>query len=279
MRVVRWSSSTDARRNRLPFERQVQLTPPQVLVPWATGLVTISLVVRRWKVVRQGYHRLLDASAAGIGLLGAYGLYSMTAGARTRRSATLTALVGMIVLIAALIVAFSLSLRRKRDVSPATVASEWIAAAGGWVSCVGLGLMLDLPLLGITRAFASMAFLGAVTAAMLLGHWYLVDPDLPRAAITRLGWLFLFFTGIELLALLIPPGVIGAYGRARPGIGSYLPPFWIVLSLTTLLLGVAVIASLRERGYPAVMAATGLAYLAILSAFGVDVIGKALIST
>ena len=36
--------------------------------------------------------------------------------------------------------------------------------------------------------------------------------------------------------------------------------------------------ALRERAYSAVMAATGLLYLAILTAFGVDLVARALLS-
>jgi hypothetical protein len=48
------------------------------------------------------------------------------------------------------------------------------------------------------------------------------------------------------------------------------------LTATTGLLVVAVSFSLRERGYAGVMAATGLSYLAVLTAFGVTVVGRML---
>jgi hypothetical protein len=53
---------------------------------------------------------------------------------------------------------------------------------------------------------------------------------------------------------------------------------WIVCALTTIgLVGVTWLA-LRERYYSAVMAATGLLYLAILTAFGTDVMARAVLS-
>src|SRR4029079_731671 len=36
------------------------------------------------------------------------------------------------------------------------------------------------PFVSRLRTLAAAAFLGAVTDAMLLGHWYLVQPGLPR---------------------------------------------------------------------------------------------------
>ena len=44
--------------------------------------------------------------------------------------------------------------------------------------------------------------------------------------------------------------------------------FWVASAVTTIVLVVVTRAALREREYSAVMAATGLLYLAILTAFG-----------
>jgi hypothetical protein len=53
---------------------------------------------------------------------------------------------------------------------------------------------------------------------------------------------------------------------------------WAVSAITTIaLLGVTWLA-LRERYYSAVMAATGLLYLAILTAFGMDLVARALLA-
>ena len=45
--------------------------------------------------------------------------------------------------------------------------------------------------------------------------------------------------------------------------------------MATILLVGATRAALRERQYSAVMAATGLLYLAILTAFGMDLVARA----
>ncbi len=50
-------------------------------------------------------------------------------------------------------------------------------------------------------------------------------------------------------------------------------------ALTTLALVFVTKAALRERYYSAVMAATGLLYLAILTAFGTDVMARAVLAT
>ena len=60
------------------------------------------------------------------------------------------------------------------------------------------------PAVALLRTLAGAAFLGAVTDAMLLGHWYLVQPGLPAALLNELvdalGWVW----PIEVVALLLP---------------------------------------------------------------------------
>ena len=54
---------------------------------------------------------------------------------------------------------------------------------------------------------------------------------------------------------------------------------WIVSSLTTIALLGRDWLALKEQYYSAVMAATGLLYLAILTAFGTDVLARALLAS
>ena len=53
---------------------------------------------------------------------------------------------------------------------------------------------------------------------------------------------------------------------------------WVVSALTTIVLVCVTRLALREQYYSAVMAATGLLYLAILTAFGTDVVARALLT-
>jgi hypothetical protein len=52
---------------------------------------------------------------------------------------------------------------------------------------------------------------------------------------------------------------------------------WIACAVTTIFLVVLTWFALKERSYSAVMAATGLLYLAILTAFGTDLIARAVL--
>ena len=72
---------------------------------------------------------------------------------------------------------------------PGLIAAGIDAGGNAWVS--------------VLRTFASAAFLGAVTDAMLLGHWYLVQPGLARGPLLELvrwtQWIWPF----EVLVMLV----------------------------------------------------------------------------
>ena len=67
-------------------------------------------------------------------------------------------------------------------------------------------------------------------------------------------------------------------GAVDDGWHGTLGWFWAASALTTIALVFVTRAALRERYYSAVMAATGLLYLAILTAFGTDLVARAVLS-
>jgi hypothetical protein len=133
--------------------------------------------------------------------------------------------------------------------------------------------------LSLLRTFASAAFLGAVTDAMLLGHWYLVQPGLPRRLLHELIDAVGITWPVEVAALLLPTGMLSVFaGTVDDGWDGMLGWMWAACAVTTIVLVVVTRAALRERQYAAVMAATGLLYLAILTAFGTDLVARAVLS-
>ena len=134
--------------------------------------------------------------------------------------------------------------------------------------------------LSIARGLVSALFLGVVSDAMLLGHWYLVQPGLARGPILEL----VRWTGIvwvpETILLLWPVGMVSVLnGTIDDAYNGLLGWFWVACVVTTIALVVVTRAALRERAYSAVMAATGLMYLAILTAFGQDLVARILLDT
>jgi hypothetical protein len=133
--------------------------------------------------------------------------------------------------------------------------------------------------LSVLRTLVGALFLGAVSDAMLLGHWYLVQPGLGRAPLHELNrWLAIVWP-FEVALLLVPTGMLSVLSGSIPdGYGGLLGWFWVACAVTTIVLCVVTRLALRERAYSAVMAATGLLYLAILTAFGTDLVARAVLA-
>lgn len=134
-------------------------------------------------------------------------------------------------------------------------------------------------IVSLLRVMVGAAFLGTVTDAMLLGHWYLVQPGLPRRHLNELVGAMGVIWPLEVLVMLLPTGMISVFtGTVDDGWGGVLGWFWAACALTTGVLVRVTRAALRERQYSAVMAATGLLYLAILTAFGTDLVARAVLA-
>ena len=133
--------------------------------------------------------------------------------------------------------------------------------------------------LSVLRTLVGAAFLGSVTDAMLLGHWYLVQPGLGRAPLFELNrWLAVTWP-VEVASLLLPTGMVSVLtGTVDDGWNGTLGWFWVACAITTIVLVGVTHAALKEKSYSAVMAATGLLYLAILTAFGTDLVARAVLA-
>ncbi len=170
----------------------------------------------------------------------------------------------------------------KQDAAAAAPPAEFppaldlIAPGIALVGLVAAAVAADGPApLALVRTLVGAAFLGSVSDAMLLGHWYLVQPGLGRGPINELNrWLQVLWP-FEVGALLLPTGMLSVLsGSIDDGYGGILGWFWVACAVTTLGLSLVTTAALRERAYSAVMAATGLLYLAILTAFGTDLVAR-----
>ena len=157
---------------------------------------------------------------------------------------------------------------------------DLVAAGVGIPGIIAAGIDAgDSPLLLVARMVIGALFLGAVTDAMLLGHWYLVQPGMSREPLNEL----VKWTGVlwlpHVVLFLIPTGMISALdGSIDDGYGGMLSYFWVGSVVTTIVLVFVTMAALREKQYSAVMAATGLLYLAILTAFGMDLVARAILA-
>ena len=160
------------------------------------------------------------------------------------------------------------------DLFPVVVGFIGLISAG--ISAANSGVWTDV--VSVLRLVVGAIFLGAVTNAMLLGHWYLVQPGLPRRHLNELVDLLGKVWPFEVALLLVPTGMVSVLnGTIDDGWGGVLGWFWVACAVTTIILAFVTKAALKERQYSAVMAATGLLYLAILTAFGTDLVARAIL--
>lgn len=282
----------------------IRLDGATVLVQWATGGLAFLWVTTRRRHVGIGYGWLLRAtylvmalgSLAVAEVVGAVPVRDLFAGLMA--AATGVALVLSVVRRRAG-VAGERARRQRRTARVAAMTgvdrdpsgpdptvrefppvADLVAPMLGVVACIAGGLDAGGPdALAVVRTLVGAAFLGAVTDAMLLGHWYLVQPGLGREPLVELNrWLAVIWP-VEVAALLWPTGMLSVLsGSIDDGWGGLLGWFWATCAVTTLVLTFVTRAALKERAYSAVMAATGLLYLAILTAFGTDLVARAVLA-
>jgi hypothetical protein len=282
----------------------IRLDAATVLLQWATGGLLFLWVTTRGRQVGIGYGWLLR---------GTYGLMAIGAVAvGLRYQPVLVRDLAGIGVVLATSVALAVSIVRRRagvagerervaarsarvaamtgierdaDGPDPTVpefppALDLIAPLVGLVGLVAAGVDAGDPaLLAVARTVVGAAFLGAVSDAMLLGHWYLVQPGLARGPLLEMvRWVGLLWP-LEVAVLLWPTGMVSVVtGDIDDGYGGILAWFWLACAVTTIALVGVTRAALRERQYSAVMAATGLLYLAILTAFGTDLVARAVLA-
>jgi hypothetical protein len=178
-------------------------------------------------------------------------------------------------------VALTVSIVRRRDgVAAFPPNLDLIAAIIGGIGLFAAGVHAGDPaLLSVVRTVVGAAFLGSVSDAMLLGHWYLVQPGLARGPLLEMvRWVGIVWP-LEVAALLWPTGMVSVLnGSIDDGYAGLLGWFWLACAITTIVLVIVTRAALKERAYSAVMAATGLLYLAILTAFGTDLVARAVLA-
>jgi len=168
-----------------------------------------------------------------------------------------------------------------RDAGPEF--SPWLDLVPVCIGSIGLiAAALDAggnPAVALARTLVGAAFIGAISDAMLLGHWYLTQPGLPRRLLNEMVAALKWIWPAEVVVMLLPTGMIAVLtGSVDDGWGGMLGWMWLMCAITTIILIFVTEAALKERAYSAVMAATGLLYLAILTGFGMDIVPRAVLA-
>lgn len=223
----------------MPDDLATIADPRFILLAWAAGLALVVGFVSLAQVVGPGFTWLTAGAAGFIGLAG-----TLADGAWWARVGALFLIVGLI-------------WARSRPF------------AGVMLLMAGMGYLIQAALIGgwLLAATASLS-LGGVTGEMLLGHWYLIDPRLPRWTLRTLAAAGIIGLAADSLALAVLEGLPGGGGTVA---------FWVLIA-TSIILMVGVLGSLRYPAYSGVMAATGLSYLAVLTTLGATFLGRALVA-
>jgi len=217
---------------------------------------------------------LFAIAAAGIGIASA----DNTDGVATAVRNGVAALVALTIVVALLV-----SIRRRKALTgPGSFDPrlDALPAVVGVIALVAAGMDAGgSDGIAIARTIVGAAFLGFVSDAMLLGHWYLVQPGLPRRHVREIVIAFGWIWPLEVVVMLLPTGMVSVFtGAVDDGWGGTLGWFWAACAITTGVLTWVTLKALEEKSYSAVMAATGLMYLAILTAFGTDLVARAVLS-
>ncbi len=254
----------------------MRLDLASVLLQWATGGLLGLWVTERHRMLGVGYGWLLRSV---FGVLAIAAVAAGIADADHGTGATLRD-ASAVVLIVATAVALVVSIITRRDPERFPVWLDLVAPAAGVVALLGAADAVggDYALTA-GRLVAGAVFLGFVTDSMLLGHWYLVQPGLSREPLREMIRLAAWSWPVDVALLLVPVGMISVLnGSIDDGYDGLLGWTWVVSAATTIVLLFVAQRALRERAYSAVMSATGLLYLAILTAFGTDVLARALLA-
>ena len=244
----------------------MKLDAATVMLQWAAGGMLFFVFTFRTGEISVGYGKLLRGVYAALALIGV--------GLGVAFGAVLGREIAAVMLAVLALAAFA-----RRDTT-----FDVLAAVSGFVGVVIATLAVEhgdgagSDALWLARLLVGAAFLGAVSDAMLLGHWYLVQPGMPRKLLNQLTNVLLVVWPIEVAVMLLPTGMISVLnGTIDDGWNGVLGWFWLACASLTGVLAWFTRAALRERSYSAVMAATGLSYLAILMGFGTDLVARALL--
>ena len=279
------------------------------LLQWATGGLLFAWVTTRRREVGLGYGWLLRSV---FGAFAAGGAVALAAEGLDRPGQVVAFAAAVLVVVASAAVLGSSVARRAAGVSgqverrsrkqarvEAMLGGRARAAAASVgrpvrefdprldlvapvLGAIGLGAAAQFSggpvLLAAARLLVGAVFLGCITDAMLLGHWYLVQPGLSRDAVKQVVKLAAWVWPLEAAVMLWPTGMVQVFnGTVDDGWKGLLGWTWIACAVATIALVGVTWAALRERSYSAVMAATGLLYLAILTGFGMDLLARAVL--
>jgi hypothetical protein len=162
-----------------------------------------------------------------------------------------------------------------------------LSLAIGLIAVVGGALTLEPPDFGPVAAFAygltavfSSLVLGLASGAMLFGHWYLIDPNLPVDYLRSFVRLLGAALAADLVAMAIAAGLLSTFagGGAAAAVRDLASADLAILAFRLLLGPMASIVLVwmcwQTLKIPQTMAATGLLYITVMSVLVGELLGR-----
>ena len=158
----------------------------------------------------------------------------------------------------------------------------FITAAVGLCALVTTAFAFPTPTWGVEATIASFLLsaitIGTVTTAMLLGHWYLVVPNLSTrpllSLLALLGIGILLQAGLAGASLALLAGHAGVATRHDVVAGGFSLSFWMHIGAGIVLPLLVTGLALQSTRMRSLMSATGLLYVAVLLILVGQVTGK-----
>lgn len=239
-----------------------------VLLAWSVGSLGVSSWTQSWGVVRRGHFRIVAWTSLILAVLALLAVRA-DAGEQGTDTSGYALLCG--IFAAAVLVAL-LSQYLPSELAGAAVGA--VVTLFGVVTLARAGWLIEgwSPAEAALHLVGGAVMVGAVTNGMLLGHWYLNQPGLKPWALARLTTLSLIATGATGVLGLIATGKLteAATEGAVLGIPGFGASFGTVFFLVWLALvcftGVIVWMARRCVNIRSIQSATGLYYVALLTA-------------
>jgi hypothetical protein len=236
-----------------------------VLVEWTAGWIAGAAWSQSWDQIRRGHFRITAWITAVLAVLAFFTGRAALGDLGSPAQALLIALV--VVSVAYLLVQYS-----NTDL-PGTVVGG-LAGAIGIAALIALGSLIDAwpGWLAALELMSGMLLLGGVMNGMMLGHWYLNQPGLKTEALARLTDLSLVGAVVTaVLGLVAAPRLATAETEGAvlglPGFGqSFGMAFYVAWLVLVIFTGGVIWAARRCVKIRSIQSATGLFYVAVLSA-------------
>ncbi|MGH7866000.1 MAG: hypothetical protein ACREQB_13495 [Candidatus Binataceae bacterium] len=220
------------------------------------------------------------ATGGGLALLALRGERGEAPSAAALWAAAATWALFSIVLAAYLYTLWSDQVRLRAQTFAAALVTGMVAVVATAVMLEPAGFGAIGGLVYAMTALGGAAALGLSSGAMLLGHWYLIDPNMPvdylRSFIRMLGYALVAYVA----ALVLASGLlaVGAGTQGAAAIATLTGSHYSLLAMRMLLGPLAALVLTwmcwQTLKVPQTMAATGLLYITVLAVLVGEMLGR-----